>query len=121
MIVCDYVTDLGRKFPYYRPFIIGIDTRSNEFLSSELVLLTLSNYIDASDYYEITDKARTCGMGSRARRLVLDLPPVIIEVEYPRPFRDLDWSVFTDLDVKAETIPEFINDSEVNMYLKDWS
>lgn len=121
MLVCDYRTDLGRKFKLYRPFITGIDTNRNEFLEPSLILLTLSNYIDTQYYYEVSDKAKPCPLEGRPRRLVIEINPIIIEVEYPIPFIDIDWTIFSDLDVKAETVPEFINNNQVNNFLKNWT
>lgn len=121
MYLCDYTNDIGIFYRRYKPYIIGIDTFSNRTIPTHDVLLQLSNYVDTGGYYEVTGKQSICETRGRKRRLILQKRNIIYELEYYLPFRDLDWSVFTDEFLAVETIPEFINDFDLRVMLKDWT
>lgn len=121
MFLCDYTNDLGYQFKRYKPYIIGIDTLNNRTIPIVDVLLQVSNYLDTGGYYEVNNKDATCSSIGRKRRLVLQKANIIYELEYYQPFTMLDWSVFADEDLAVETIPEFINDGDLRVMLKDWS
>jgi hypothetical protein len=121
MYLCDYTNDLGYVFNRYKPYIIGIDTLNNRTIPTIDVLLQLSNYIDTGGYYEVENGSAVCGSIGRKRRFVMQKGNIIYELEYYLPFTLLDWSVFTDEDLAIETIPEFINDGDLRVLLKDWT
>jgi hypothetical protein len=121
MWLCDYTNDLGFYYKRYKPYIAGIDTFNNRSIPTHDVLLQLSNYVDTGGYYEVGDREGTCSTRGRKRRLILQKRNIIYELEYYLPFRDLDWSVFTDETLAVETIPEFINDGDLQIMLRDWT
>lgn len=120
MFICDYINDLGYEFKRYKPYIIGIDTLTNRTIPMNDVILQISQYIDMEGYFEVDNKEAICSSRGRKRKLILQKANKIYEFEYYQPFNMLDWSVFTDENIAVETIPEFINDGDLYVILKDW-
>jgi len=121
VILCDYKTDLGGITRLVRPRSQGVNTNTNEDISPSEILTIISNYVPITGYYERFGRTAVCSFNGRKRRLLLQLNNQVIDVEYPEPFINFDWTVFDDLSVKAETVPEFINDAQIRQYLKDFS
>jgi hypothetical protein len=119
MYICDYITDIGIVYKFYRPYIYGINRSSGVEVESGAVLLGISGYVSVEGYRE-TDAKRSCSKIGRGRRLRLSVGNILYDVEYWRPFVDLDWSVFDGLAVKAETIPERLSDGDLNIILRTW-
>lgn len=120
MILCDYRTDLGDVKKLVRPRLNGVNTNTNESISPSDILLIVSNYVPINAYYERPDKSAVCPYSGRKRRLIMDLGVELIDIEYPEPFTQIDWTVFDSLNIRVETLPEFISDGEIRQFLKDF-
>lgn len=119
MWLCDYTNDLGLTFKRVKPYIIGYNRLTNKVLPTSQTLLEVSNWVDIDGYYEVLPKSAVCTMMGRKRRLVLEKGTVVYEVDYYKPFLDLDWELFQQEGIAVETRPEFINDGDLSiMFLK---
>ena len=121
MIVCDYVSDLGTIFPRVVPSVKGLNIRENIAIAAEQVLLIASNYISIDGYENVPNRSGVCSVKFRKRVIVLELDNQVLELEYPKPFTDIDWNTLSQTNVKAQTFPEFINDGQVRLQLKDYN
>jgi hypothetical protein len=121
MIVCDYVSDLGTIFKGVVPSIRGLNIRENEAIDLQDVLLIASNFIPVEDYEQVPNRSGVCSVRFRKRLILLQLDNQILELEYPRPFKNIDWRVLEQSNVKAQIFPEFINDGQVRLQLKDYN
>ena len=114
MFLCDYRSDFGVIQNRYKPLIKGFNKPENKDISAQQILLIISDFISTDNYYEVGDKQKYCPLTfvTKARKLIYENSQYLIELEYPIPFTDIDWSIF-NLQNRFETIGEFINDSDI--------
>ena len=115
MILCNYRSDFGVIQNRYKPLIKGFDKSGNKDISAQETLLIISNFISIDNYYEVGNKERYCPLNfvTKARRLTYGSLNYSIELEYPIPFTDLDWTIIKTEQLSIKTIGEFINDSDI--------
>lgn len=118
MYLCDYTNDIGVTYRRVKPYIAGIDRRTNRYIPTVDVLLQVSNYIDTGGYYLANRREAVCSMRGKRRRLVVQIGNIAYELDYWKPFTELDWSVFADEDVAVETIGEFIGNDDLSIMLR---
>ena len=115
MFLCDYRSDFGVIQDRIKPLIKGFDKSGNKDISVQETLLIISNFISIDNYYEVGNKERYCPLTfvTKARRLTYESLNYSIELEYPEPFTDLDWTIIKTEQLSIKTIGEFINDSDI--------
>lgn len=117
MWLCDYINDLGIKYKRIKPFITGINRITGEAIPTAEVLLTVSRYLDIDGYYEVGNREAVCTMLGRRRRIRLEFKNSTYELDYYKPFTDIDWQLLEEEKVACETIPEFINDGNLKLIM----
>lgn len=117
MWLCDYINDLGITYRRIKPTIIGVNKSTGDAIPTADVLLEVSNYIAIDGYYEVGNREAVCSLVGRKRKIRLEIGSRYYELDYYRPFTDIDWQLLEEEKVACETIPEFINDDNLKIVM----
>lgn len=115
--LCNYRSDLGLVRKRIKPFIQGFSKGDNKIIPAQKSLLIVSNYISIDSYFEGDNKSGYCQAIVKPRRLKYEDSQHVIELEYPLPFTDIDWSLIKAEMVTIKTIGEKISDSIIQLPL----
>ena len=118
MWLCDYTNDLGIKYRRIKPTIIGVNKNTGEGIAVGEVLLIVSNYIAIDGYYEVGNREAVCSLIGRKRRLKLEIGGRYYELDYYKPFTEIDWQLLEGEGIACETLPEYIKDADLKLNMR---
>ena len=116
---CDYQSDIGHISRLYRPNLSGINKNNNKFIVTADILSIISNWLSIDDYYFLKHK-NSCSLSivSRPRKVIYEDEKNLIQLDYPRPFSNIDWTSLNNSDIKLKVIGEKINDSTMKLRIR---